>query len=41
MNLTTAYTNPVFEMNGYEAKTTFWTDFSIADMFGVEGVKDT
>ena len=41
MNLTTAYTNPVFEMNGYEPKTTFWSDFSIADMFGTEGVKDT
>lgn len=41
MNLTTSYTNPIFEMNGYEPKTTFWTDFSIADMFGAEGVKDT
>ncbi|ENI9073036.1 hypothetical protein ABZ143_002832 [Listeria monocytogenes] len=41
MNLTTTYTNPIFEMNGYEPKTTFWTDFSIADMFGFEGVKDT
>jgi len=41
MNLTTGYTNPIFEMIGYEPKTTFWTDFSIADMFGVEGVKDT
>ncbi len=25
----------------YEFKTTFWTDFSIADMFGVNAVKDT
>ena len=41
MNLTTEYTNPIFEMIGYEPKTTFWSDFSIADMFGVEGVKDT
>lgn len=41
MNLTTTYTNPIFEMNGYEPKTTFWTDFSIADMFGAEGIKDT
>ena len=41
MNLTTGYTNPIFEMNGYEPKTTFWNDFSIADMFGVRGVKDT
>lgn len=41
MNLTTGYTNPIFEMNGYEPKTTFWADFSIADMFGAEGIKDT
>lgn len=41
MNLTTGYTNPIFEMNGYEPKTTFWSDFSIADMFGAEGIKDT
>lgn len=26
---------------GYEPKTTFWQDFSIADMFGVDAVKDT
>lgn len=26
---------------GYEPKTTFWQDFSIADMFGVDSVKDT
>jgi len=25
----------------YEAKTTFWMDFSIADRFGVSAVKDT
>lgn len=41
MNLTTGYTNPIFEMNGYEPKTTFWNDFSIADMFGVNGIKGT
>lgn len=28
-------------VNGYETKTTFWEDFSIADMFGVNAVKDT
>ena len=28
-------------VNGYETKTTFWEDFSIADMFGIEAVKDT
>lgn len=26
---------------GYEPKTTFWQDFSIADMFGVDAVNDT
>lgn len=27
--------------NGYEVKTTFWDDFSIADRFGVKAIKDT
>ena len=27
--------------NGYQVKTTFWEDFSIADRFGVAAVKDT
>lgn len=27
--------------NGYETKTTFWEDFSIADVFGANAVKDT
>lgn len=27
--------------NDYEFKTTFWSDFSIADKFGIEGIKDT
>lgn len=26
---------------GYEPKTTFWDDFSIADAFGVKGIEDT
>lgn len=26
---------------GYEPKTTFWDDFSIADMFGLEAILDT
>ena len=26
---------------GYDFKTTFWQDFSIADRFGTEAVKDT
>ena len=28
-------------VNGYETMTTFWQDFSIADRFGIEAVKDT
>lgn len=28
-------------LNDYECTTTFWTDFSIADMFGVNAIKDT
>ena len=29
------------ELTGYKPKTTFYTDFSIADRFGVEAIKDT
>ena len=29
------------ELNGYMCRTTFWQDFSIADMFGVKAVRDT
>ena len=28
-------------INGYETKTTFWQDFSIADRFGLRAVRDT
>lgn len=28
-------------VNGYETKTTFWDDFTIADAFGVKAIKDT
>ena len=28
-------------VNGYETFTTFWNDFSIADVFGISAVKDT
>ena len=28
-------------VNGYETQTTFWEDFSIADIFGIGAVKDT
>ena len=27
--------------NGYELTTTFWQDFSIADRFGVQAIRDT
>ena len=27
--------------NGYQPKTTFWMDFSIADKFGIAAIKDT
>ena len=27
--------------NGYETKTTFWEDFTIADAFGVSAIEDT
>ena len=27
--------------NGYECRTTFWMDFSIADKFGVNAIRDT
>ena len=29
------------DMTGYKPKTTFYTDFSIADHFGVAAIKDT
>lgn len=31
----------MLEECGYETKTTFWDDFSIADRFGLDAVKDT
>jgi hypothetical protein len=27
--------------NGYETMTTFWTDFTIADMYGLNAIQDT
>lgn len=32
---------PLIKMTGYKPKTTFWEDFSIADVFGVKEVEDT
>lgn len=31
----------MMEETGYEPKTTFWDDFTIADKFGIDSVKDT
>jgi len=31
----------VEEITGYKPRTTFWEDFSIADAFGVRGIRDT
>jgi hypothetical protein len=39
-----SFTIPVWtfpEENGYQPKTTFWMDFSIADHFGPRAVRDT
>ena len=33
--------NEFMAENGYEVKTTFWSDFSIADRFGITAVRDT
>lgn len=33
--------SPYAEMAGYEEQTTFWNDFTIADQFGPDAVKDT
>ena len=33
--------NPMFKEIGYTELTTFWDDFSIADKFGVDAIKDT
>lgn len=31
----------IMQESGYELQTTFWKDFSIADLFGIEAIKDT
>lgn len=33
--------NPLQQLTGRGPKTTFWQDFSIADMYGAEAVRDT
>lgn len=32
---------PFLDMSGYQPKTTFWSDFTIADNFGLSAIKDT
>ena len=32
---------PIEELTGYKPKTTFWLDFSIADKFGADAIRDT
>lgn len=32
---------PFLDMSGYQPKTTFWSDFTIADCFGNEAIQDT
>lgn len=39
IQLQVSYIDPM--MMGYEQKTTFWMDFSIADKFGIAAIKDT
>lgn len=36
-----ASVDTAMSMIGYEPKTTFWMDFSIADKFGIEAIVDT
>lgn len=31
----------ITELTGYVPKTTFWQDYSIADAFGIDAIKDT
>lgn len=33
--------DPFNVMTGYKSKTTFWSDFSIAERFGTKGIQDT
>lgn len=35
------YAEFIYNLNGYKCVTTFWDDFSIADMFGAEAVEGT
>lgn len=36
-----AWENMMLDMSGYERKTTFYSDLTIADAFGVKAIKDT
>lgn len=37
----TASVDEAMSMIGYQPKTTFWMDFSIADKFGINAIQDT
>ena len=37
----TASVDEAMSMIGYQPKTTFWMDFSIADRFGIKAIVDT
>lgn len=39
--LSSFFYNPLFVEFGYQEKTTFWLDFSIAEVYGEAGIKDT
>lgn len=41
MNITQIENWNIEEITGYEVKTTFYTDFSIAERFGLEAIVDT
>ena len=32
---------PIEELTGYKPQTTFWLDFTIADKFGADAIRDT
>jgi hypothetical protein len=36
-----SYLENLLEQSGYQMKTTFWQDFSIAEKFGLEAIRDT
>ena len=35
------FSRSIYELSGYETITTFWADLTIAEAYGIEGVRDT